>query len=151
MKSVRRGEGRGWGRTCLDLWVQGIPLGVCVHENSVLCLKILPQEIVHQRVQLSLLVLCCKHNLILGNWVGRVVKKSVESGRRAGVARASCRPGGWWIPWSGYGQFSGQRNSDWVMVFISVTLREWFSVHVDTHLNCGSVCAARMSSLVVSP
>lgn len=68
--------GRGQRRICLDLWVQEDSFrGVCVRESSVLCLKILPQEIVYQKVKLSLLVLCCKHNLISGNRVGRDVKK----------------------------------------------------------------------------
>lgn len=151
---VRWGEGRGWRRACLDLWVWADSVGdMCVHENSVLCLKILPQEVVHQRVQLSLLVLCYEHNLISGSWVRRDAKKeeSVESVRRAGVSRASRRPGGQGVHLSGGCQFSGQRNSGWVMVFISVTPRKWLPVHMGTHLNCGSVSAARVSSLIVSP
>lgn len=61
-----------------------------MHENSVLFLNTLPQAIAHQGADLSLLVLCCEHDLIWDTKLEEVLRNKNQFVRRTGGTGASC-------------------------------------------------------------
>lgn len=70
----------------------------------------LPQTIAHQRADLSLHVLCCKHGLIWDTELEEVLRNKDQFVRRTGGTSASSGLCGLNVHLGGCGRFVGQRN-----------------------------------------